>query len=128
MAKTRFASPKVRITRRRKVVQPPQGAGEDAQVEQHAAGADLLKGLLSLYGLCKLRALDFCSLCHWCSVAGVPGADFEAYAYPPGTPSSRYQAHLDVVLPPPGPFYPVACPQWVRGTSRQVRHSPTSCI
>ena len=65
-------------------------------------GAALFTALISLYGLGKLTAKDFCILCYHAWAAHVQGGDFELYAYPPNKPSTRYQAHLDRVMPPTG--------------------------
>ena len=75
--------------RRRKILKP----SSDAQRLQ--AGVDLLKALLSLYGLAKLSATDLCILCYHLARSGVKGGDFARYAYPPDVPSGRYQEHLD---------------------------------
>ena len=72
------------------------------EADRVAAGAALSTALLSLYGLAKLSAKDFCIVCYHCACTKMPGGDFELYAYPPGKPSTRYQAHLDRVIPPTG--------------------------
>ena len=120
--------PPRRKRRRSSALIPPRGDSADPAFEQqrYDHGAFLLEMLLSRYALCKLNAAEFCILSYHAHLGGMMGGDFALYAYPPGKPEGRYQAHLDTVLPQPGPYYPVKAPQWVKGDSRGSRDVPTA--
>lgn len=109
--------------KRRDVPQMPASMGTELE-----CGAKLGDALLGLYGMRKLSAQDFCTLCFYCHLTGIVGANFDQLGYPPGKPTGWYQAHLDTVLPPPEPFYNVDTPVWEKGTGRSTRAIPTSFL
>ena len=108
--------------RRRRVSLLPRPAHSSAERAQtrREAGDLLFRASLSLFGVCKLNAMDFCRLMYFCYLAEVPGANFQKYAYPPDKPSGRYQSFIDTLLPGPGPYYELPTPIWGRGASREV--------
>jgi len=93
------------------------------------SGSQLLRLLLKLYSSAKLSALDFCELCHWSDLAGVPGAAFSLYAMRPGKQTGSYQDHLDRVLPDVKHLTTVATPgNTNRRAVRSVRDVLVRCI
>ena len=80
------------------------------QQERREAGVSLLKHLLGIYALKKMSAKEFCVACYYCSLAAMPGGNFEDYALAPDKQSGAYQRKLDAVLPEAGPLYPCSIP------------------
>ena len=102
-----------------------RSADAAANLRARQAGADLLKHLTLLYAEKKLTAVDFSLACHYCTEAGVRGADFEQFAVPPGQSTGNYQKTVDRALPAFDPLYRMEVPMMERGTMhRQVREIP----
>lgn len=103
----------------------PQFLAHEREQRLHAkrnAGAALLQHFKNLYALGKMTAADFCIGCYHASAAGIIGADFAPFAYPPGLQSGRYQKELDKIWAPPANLDTILVPGTDRRrTSRQPR-------
>jgi hypothetical protein len=78
---------------------------DEQQQKLRTAGAALFRSILELFALNKISAQDTCILFWHSHLAGAVGAEFETHMLAPGKQSGKYQAHLDTVLPSPGPLY-----------------------
>ena len=105
-----------------------QAAQNRWEQERHA-GAALFKHLLGLYATAKVTAKDLTIAFHYCSEAGMSGADFACYSVHPGqTSDGKYQRKLDHCLPQQIPLYQIDIPTAARAGHRIVASVPTNLM